>query len=1016
MKINTTRGRLLASTMICSAMAAVATTAAAQDQTTGTPATVQEIVVTGSRIAQPNMTSVSPIQTVGRDEVTLSGHPQTIDILNQLPQVTQTSVDLGPTSDALSGPGGVSTADLRGLGPQHTLVLVDGRRLGLGDPNTGNPNPAPDINQIPSQLIERVEVLTGGASATYGSDAIGGVVNFIMRDDFEGVEVDAQYGIFQHSQQSDTMKRVLREGNQPVPGDVWDGRSQDYSVILGANAPDGRGNVTAFFTYSKQAPVKQGARDYSACQLKVASGGALVCSGSSNSNILYPANGDLLDLNGNGIDANDADAAAVLGHEFVPYGTPGTTPPAIFNANPYEYLIQDNSRYTAGYFAHYEVNEHADFYSQFNFMQSETNVNIGPSALFQGSGVTASGGFLLNCDNPLLSAQQQTALAASCTGPLVDGHPTADMYFGRRNIEGGPRNSFYDHTNYRVVFGARGELVGPWRYDIYGSFYKTTLNARVENYLSLQRIQDALLVGGTAANPVCLSGNAGCVPYNIFSDGGVSQAAASTLTILGTQSGSTTERIIEGTLTGNLGDYGVKSPWATDGVGVALGFTTRRDHLRYAPDAASESGDLSGSGGASVKINNALGVAELFGELRVPLVSDMPFIQDLVLETGYRWSDYSTGINASTYKVGFQWQPVEDIRFRGSYNQAIRAPNILELYTPQSVTNTSDVPEDPCAKNIAPADRPTEAQCANTGVTHDQYVNQSIPQCPANQCAVFTGGNTNLKEETAKTFTVGFTTRPSFLTGFTGSVDYYRIRIDDIIGTIPLDIILANCLETGNPVYCSQVIRNPSNGILFGTTAGAGGYINGTNVNVASSTNEGFDFQASYKLPLETWGMDRYGGVSFTFNGSLLTKQANVSLPGLPAYDCAGYFGSTCGSVYPKWRHSLRVNWKMPMVDATLSAGWRHWGEAKYENLSSDVGLNGPPDLFIRKVDSRDYFDLSGLWNVNDNFTLRGGVNNVFDQDPPLVPNAIVGGALPNSYPLYDLLGRKFFMGITAKF
>jgi outer membrane receptor protein involved in Fe transport len=645
-------------------------------------------------------------------------------------------------------------------------------------------------------------------------------------------------------------------------------------------------------------------------------------------------------------------------------------------------------------------------------MQSESNVHVGPSAIFQGNGVTSSGGFLVNCDNPLLSAQQQTLLAQQCDGPEVDGHPTADMYFGRRNIEGGPRNSFYDHTNYRVVFGARGDLTGSWRYDIYGSFYKTTLNARVENYLSLQRIQDALLVGGTAAHPVCLSGNAGCIPYNIFSDGGVSTADASSLTILGTQSGSTTEKIIEGTITGDLGDYGIKSPWATDGVGVAFGFTTRRDHLTYAPDAASESGDLSGSGGASVKINNALGVAELFGEARVPLINDMPFVQELLLETGYRWSDYSTGIHTNTYKVGLQWQPVEDIRFRGSFNQAVRAPNILELYTPQSVTNTSDVPEDPCA--IGALHPATQAQCANTGVTAGQYLH--IPQCPANQCAVFTGGNTNLKEETAKTLTLGFTTRPSFLPGFTGSIDYYRIRIDDIIGTIPLDIILANCLETGNPAYCSQVVRNPVNGILFGTTAGAGGYINGTNVNVASTTNEGFDFQASYRLPLDTWGMDRYGGVSLAFSGSLLTKQANVPVPGLPAYDCAGYFGPTCGSVYPKWRHSLRVNWKMPMVDATLSGTWRYWGDVTYENLSSDVGLNAAPDLFIRKMDAVNYFDLSGLWNVNDNFSLRGGVNNVFDQDPPLVPNAIVGGALPNAYPLYDLLGRKFFMGITARF
>jgi len=1020
LKIQTTRGRLLASTMICGVMAAFAGSAYAQDATTtaDTGTEVEAVVVTGSRIAQPNLTSISPIQTVGSEEVTLGGRPQTIDILNQLPQVTQNpGVDLGPTSDPLSGPGGVSTVNLRGLGPTRTLVLVDGRRLGVGDPNTGNPNPAPDINQIPSQLIERVEVLTGGASATYGSDAIAGVVNFIMRDDFEGVEVDLQTGVYQHEQQNDLMQRTLVEGGQPVPDGAWDGRSYDVSILMGANAPDGRGNVTGFFTYSKQNPVKQGSRDYSACQLNVDDDGGLFCGGSSNSNILYFADGSAFDLNGDGQpDPCDpdfgCDAGAVLGNEFVVYGTPGTTPPAIFNSNQYMYLLQDNTRYTAGFFAHYEASPHLDAYSSFNFMQSESNVNIAPSALFQGSGVTDAGGFLLNCDNPLLSAQQRSVLL--CTDEDVATGATKELYFGRRNIEGGPRNSFYDHTNYRMVVGARGEIVGPWRYDVYGSYYKTTLASRSENYLSLQRIQDALLVGGTADAPVCLSGNPICVPYNIFSDGGVSPEAASALTILGTQSGTTTQRIIEATVTGDLTDYGIKSPWAADGVGVAFGVTQRRDHLSYAPDAASESGDLSGSGGASVRIDNGIRAAEAFAEARVPLVSDMPFFQELILEGGYRYSDYSTGIQTHTYKVGFQWEPVEDIRFRGSYNQAVRAPNVLELFTPQSVTNTSDVGEDPCAAGVDPDDRPTEAQCANTGVKPGQY--GIIPQCPADQCAVLTGGNTDLKEETAKTFTVGFTTRPSFLPGFTASVDYFNIKIEDIVGTIPLEIILDRCLNTGDPIFCSKIVRNPANGILFGTTAVGGGYFNGLTTNVAESTTKGVDFQASYNLPLDDWGLDRYGGVSFNFNGSWLMEQGNVPLPGDPSYDCAGFFGSTCASAYPEWRHTARVNWTMPWVEATLSVAWRHWGETQFENLSSDAGLGGDPDLFISEIDAVDYFDISGRWHVTDNFSIRGGVNNVFDEDPPLIPNAIVGGGLPNTYPMYDLLGRRLFVGLTASF
>jgi outer membrane receptor protein involved in Fe transport len=991
--------------MICGAalVGLSATSAMAQE------GEVAEVVVTGSRIPQPNLTSISPIQTVGEQEVLLGGRAQTIDILNQLPQVTQNpGVDLGPTSDPLSGPGGVSTVNLRGLGPQRTLVLVDGRRLGPGDPNTGNPNPAPDINQIPSQLIERVEVLTGGASATYGSDAVAGVVNFIMKKDFEGIQFDAQYGVYQHSQDNDRMQDVLAAGNQPIPGKRWDGKSADYSLLMGMNAPDGRGNVTAFFTYSKQKPVRQAARDYSACQLNISATGNPFCGGSSNSNILYFASGALLDLDGDGVP--ESDAASVLGNQFVPYGTAGTTPPAIFNSNPYMYLLQENTRYTAGYFGNYEVNDKLELYSSFNFMSSKSNVNIAPSALFQGSGVTDTGGFEVNCNNPFLSGQQQTALG--CTPAAIAAGETVDLYFGRRNVEGGPRNSFYDHTNYRFVGGGRGQINEAWSYDLYGSYYSTTLASRSENYLSLARIQDALLVGGTAANPVCLSGNAGCVPYNLFRDGGVSPEAAQSLTILGTQSGTITQRIVEGTLTGQLGEYGIKSPWAEEGVGIAIGATQRRDHFEYAPDAASESGDLSGSGGASVRIDRGLRAAEVYAEARVPLISDMPFARDVVLEGGYRYSDYSTGIQAKTYKIGFQWEPVEDIRFRGSYNKAIRAPNILELYTPASVTNTSDVPEDPCARD---AENPaTLAQCQNTGITAAQYGN--IPQCPANQCAVATGGNTELTPEIAKTFTVGFSTRPRFLPGFVGSIDYYRIKISEQIGNIPLEIILERCLETGDEFFCSQVVRNPANGTIFGTTLGAGGYINGTTVNVAKTVNEGIDFQASYQLPLQDWGMDRIGGLSFNFNGALLLKQDNVPIPGDPAYDCAGYYGPTCATVNPEWRHQARVNWTLPGVDATVSLAWRYWGSTKYERLSDDPALAGAPNLFVNKIKAYNYFDVSGLWNVADNVSLRAGVNNVFDKDPPLIPSAVVGGGLPNTYPMYDLLGRRLFVGITANF
>jgi iron complex outermembrane recepter protein len=983
--------------MFCSAAFAFAAPALAQDAAPA--ADVSEIVVTGSRIPQPNMTSISPIQVVGAKEVLLGGRAATIDILNQLPQVTQLgAVDLGPTSDALSGPGGVSTVDLRGLGPQRTLVLVDGRRLGVGDPNTGNPNPAPDINQIPSQLIERVEVLTGGASATYGSDAVAGVVNFVMKHNFEGVQMDAQWGVYQHDNHNDLAQGLESKATPSIhsPGSTWDGKSRDLSLLFGLNAPDGKGNVTAYFTFHDQDPVTQLKRDYSACQIKVGTSGSPACSGSSNSNVFYLADGT-------------GDTFSVLGNQFIVQGTAPTNPPAVFNSNPYEYLLQQSTRYTAGFFANYEINSHVELYSNFNFMNDRTNVNVAPSALFQGSGVTPSGGFLVNCSNPFLSAQQQGAIG--CTGAAGE---TKDLYIGRRNVEGGPRNSFYEHTSYRVVGGAKGDIAGPWKYDIYGSYYTTTLSASIENYLSLSGIQDGLLVEGTAANPTCISGKATCVPYNIFTDGGVSPAAAQSLTELGTSRGTTTERIVEATITGDLGAYGIKSPWSDDAAGVALGVTQRRDHLQFTPDAAEESNDLSGSGGASVRVDNSLRAAEAYGELRLPLIQNMTFVKDLEFEGGYRYSDYSTGIQAKTFKVGLQWAPVDDIRFRGSYNKAIRAPNILELYTPQSVTNTSEVSEDPCAANaVSPA---SLAQCLRTGITAAQY--GVTPQCPAGQCATLTGGNTQLSPERAKTYSFGFTARPRWVDGLTASVDYFHIKQNDSIGAIPLGVILQRCLDTGDQQFCSQIVRNPVNGILFGNTVAAGGYINGTNVNIGSGITSGIDVQASYNLPLSDWGITNWGSISFDLSGSYLLKDTTVPLPGDDAYDCTGLFGSQCGhTVNPVWRHTLRANWTMPWTDATISVAWRYIAGTKFEEDTNEPSIGeGTVDPFNHTVPERSYIDLSGLWRVNNAFSVRAGINNLFDQDPPLINSDIVGGALPNSYGAYDFLGRQMFIGLTASF
>jgi outer membrane receptor protein involved in Fe transport len=957
---------------------------------------VQEIVVTGTRIASPNLQSVSPVQVVTSQDIAIGGRVQTIDILNQLPQASfAVGVDFGPTSDALSNPGGSATVDLRGIGPQRTLVLVDGKRLGIGDPNTGNPNPAPDINQIPSALVDRVEVLTGGASATYGSDAVAGVVNFIMKKNFSGVQLDAEWGENQHDQHNSFMQGLERSFGVKVPGSKWDGYSGNYSLLVGMNSADGKGNVTGYATYFSQDPIYQGARDYSACQLKA---DPLRCTGSVNSNQFYLSN-------------DAATLLSVQGHNFVPYPATGATPPPLFNSNPYESLIHQDTRYTGGFMANYEVNDWIKPYLTFQYMHDQTNTQVAPGGLFQGAGATADGGFLVNCNNPLLSGQEQGVLG--CTAGDIASGATRDIAFGRRNVEGGPRQFEYDHDNFRVVAGSKGQLWGPFTYDLYASYYDTKVFVSNAGFLSVARTQNAFLVGGTAASPVCQVGaGSGCVPYNIFQEGGVTPAALSYLNEIGTSRGSTTEAVVEGTITGNLAQYGVKSPWADEGVGLAAGFQVRRDTLVYTPDQAELSNDMSGFGGAAVSVNNALGVSEGYGELRVPVISDRPLFHDLSLNAGYRYSAYSTGANARTFKGGGEWAPTEDFRFRGGFNRAVRAPSIIELYTPESVTNTSIVAEDPCALGAAhPA---SLAACLNTGATAANY--GKIPQCPADQCAVLQGGNPDLQPETADTYTLGGVFTPHFIPGFQASIDYYHIDLTGIIGNIPLGVSLTNCLA-GQQTYCKNVVRNPVTGILFGTTVGAGGYFVGNDINVASEVVQGLDIQASYRLPLSRFGKDDWGSLNFSLNGSVDMGWQSQPLPGAKTYNCKGLFGPQCQGVFPEWRHTLRATWNAPH-NLQASIAWRYIGGTEYEADTNQptIGGNTTPDPLAHTIPAVNYMDVALAWQVRSGLTIRAGVNNILDQDPPLIENTIVGNANPNSYPIYDLLGRHLFVALTAKF
>jgi iron complex outermembrane recepter protein len=1024
-------------------ISAIAATAVAQqtpaaDATAEQQPALQEVIVTGSRIPVPaSVSATSPTAVVTKQEIQLQGHTDITDVLNSLPQnIIGTNADFGNTSSPLTATGGFSTVDLRGLGPQRTLVLVNGRRLGAGDPSTSNQNVAPDIDQIPAPLVERIDVVTGGASATYGSDAIAGVVNFILKKDFEGIQIDGQYGLNQHDQHNGYVQGLLSHDDPisgftavtPPTGDIRDGYKHDLSMIMGTNFAGGNGNLTGYFVYHDQQPVAASARDFSDCELysrpqftgKSPFTG-VDCFGSSNSNYFSPQTPGTLGF---------GNAYTVVGNQFLPWPQAGSNPPGVYDFNQFEYLQRQDKRYQAGFLGHDDINDYVKPYIEFGWMDDRTQAVVAPSGVFQSSyPFTPDNNELINCSNPLLSPQQQSLIctpaqiAGDTANPGSKGN-SADVDIGRRNIEGGGRTSIYEHQNFRLVVGTKGDVIDGWTYDLYSSYYYVNTFQANNNYISYANAGSALQVTTNAlGQPVCVSG-ALCVPWNIFKTGGVTQAALNYLDTPGTASGNNTEQIEHIDLTGDLTKYGIKSPVATDGVAINAGGEHRMDSVTFSPDAAELAGDLAGFSGASVPINAHYNINEAFVEIRAPIAHDLPGAYDLVMDTGYRYSDYNTTGSTNTYKFEVQYAPIQDARLRFSFDRAVRAPNLLELFLQGSYGQEDVFTTDPCA-GIPTA---SKAQCIHTGVSPTQYGNgitaNNIPQCVSGQCGEVIEGNDQLKPETAVTWSLGLTFTPVALPGFNASIDYYHIRLENEIGNYPFATIFNGCLLDGNPIYCSQIVRNKQTGALTGATVEGGGYILQKDFNLGLSIVSGFDVIMNYRYNLPTG----WGSISSALNGAYLLHDTTMPYPGSGSYDCAGLFGSSCenGSVNPHWRHNLRLTWETPW-NVLLSAQWRFIGPTSFDNNSTNPLLAGAEeagitpttyDQYNARIPGYSYLDLTTVWHALANLELRAGVTNLLDKDPPLIPSGEISGnsGPANSYPTYDYLGRQLFVAFTAKF
>jgi outer membrane receptor protein involved in Fe transport len=983
--------------------------------------TIQEVVVTGSRIAQPNLETTSPVTQVTAEDVITQGVTKIEDLVNQLPQAFAAQ-----NATVANGATGTATVNLRGLGSQRTLVLVDGRRMPYG----GVTNSAADLNQIPTAMVERVEILTGGASAVYGSDAVAGVVNFIMKKDFEGIQIDGQYSLYQHNNDfggpgQTKLRDVIRQRAAlnpqqfALPDDnVTDGNGVLGSIVMGVSTDDGRGNITAYLMYQDTKEILQRDRDYSACALGANPTVSFSCGGSGTA---FPgtftdfgANVEL-DAGPDGELGTDDDIDINPRPSFSYTVDQATGNFRDFNAatdqykfGPLNHYLRPDTRYSLGAMGHYELSEHADVYTQLMYTNYRSVAQIAPGGAFFNTST-------INCDNPFLNAQQ--FLAIGCDNPDPDG--TVPLYIGRRNVEGGGRQSEFQNASFRALIGSRGMIAEGWDYDVSVQFSRVTADNRATNDFSSTRLARALdavdegLADGDPDTPangniVCRSVIDGtdpnCVPYNPFGVGGVTPEALAYLQVPALQHGVIDQNVITGVITGDLGTIGGQLPWAEESIKVAFGIENRRDKMENTTDITNSTGDLGGSGGPTIGISGSTNVNDYFMEANVPLVQGKTGVEQLSFDTAYRYSDYSSGITTDTYKFGMDWAPVEDIRFRASYQRAIRAPNIVELFTAQGF-NLFDIDGDPCGAALAntAAAAPTQA-CLDTGVPLSQLRSPTLDS-PAGQYNFLQGGNTELEPETSDTYSYGIVFTPRFAPGLAVTVDYFDIKVEDLISTFGAANTLDACYQFGDQAACDRIQRNPENGALW---VGSGHVID-LNTNIGGLETKGIDLNANYT------GLDigNLGSLSFSLTATyLLDLITDPGAAGFPEFDCVGLFAGACVSslttaVNPELRTRLRIGWQTPWnVNVALT----------HRYISSVTQEGAPANRIDRELDAEHYFDLFGSWAVTDMASVRLGINNVLDNDPSI--NASVGTTgNGNTYPqVYDALGRYIFGGVTVQF
>ncbi|MBX7249884.1 MAG: TonB-dependent receptor [Caulobacteraceae bacterium] len=1004
MKTQTARQRLLASTIIGGAalLALQAAPAYAQDDPNATE--VEGVVVTGSRIVRQDFEAISPVTTVGSEQLELTATLTVDTLLNELPQIvpgnTRTSNNAGGED--------FSTIDLRGLGANRTLVLVNGERVPASS-TTG----VVDLNTIPASLIDRVEVVTGGASAVYGSDAISGVVNFILKDDYEGAEIMATYG------------------------SSFDGKAPEVEVnaLIGGNFANGRGNATAYAAYYNREKVLQSEFAFSrtsaaACYDSsgarttiadtaaegvacVAAGRFLFPGGSAtpawgwitnnganpftNLSILLPGtfgpgNTDTncdgvpspaLGVNSGNLSFNDAGQLTprnTAGACAVPDRSAGSSR---YNFAPDNYLIIPAERFNMTTTATYDITDSIRAKVLLNFVNSTSEVQLAPTPA---TGLTVT---LTPAMQALINANHPDLAIALASRP----NPLAPFTIDRRTNEVGTRNGFFENNSFYGLTTVDGDFNDNWNWSVTASYGSNHFDSNGINSVNRTALAQGLAGCQTPAGaPLGAAALPGCVPLDIFGPGTLTPAMVSFLKVNTFSETQVEETRIAGFVRGDLFEL------PAGPIAAVFGVEYRDTDIAFTVDNEQRTGNIFGFN-AVQDINGSVQVTELYTEISVPLIKDQPLAYYLGIEGGYRYSDYSSVGGVDTFKIGAEWAPVEWLRFRGVYNEATRAPSVIELF--QNGDQGFPPYTDPCRQSAVNATPGLQALCVAQGVPLAAY-----PGFAANnsQVQAFAFGNPNLKPETAQSLTAGLVLQPDWFPvgDFRATVDYYDIKIEDAIAPLGAQFFLNSCYGTpGNlstdQSQCFRITRDPVTGQVTS--------VNTTIANLNTLETRGWDFQFEWTVNLEDTFLPIPGRLRVNELLSLIDSfQINNN-------EFIGTTSGAIGGALFDWKSTLSIYYTLG--DWTAFARWSYVPEICDPTFG--VGPDNCQGTAGQMDPAASYVDISARWNITDNFQVTGFIGNLFDEDPPQTPAGLFSQA--NTDPqVYRVLGRTFSISAKVRF